>query len=150
MQKFNEKSKVGKCPHLEEVYGQNAIAFTQWGNLISKRVKNIQDNFVRPLKFAKHEWTSLKDLCELRKNIAHDYLSGWKDLENKKKKLFERGDVSKWELDPEVLKQYNEKQLLGDRVLSKRVILNEETRILKNIQNVFGYVNSKLVQEFQN
>jgi len=53
--------------------------FTGWGNATSKRVKLIKDHMYDPLKFTRHEWESIKNLKELRKNIAHDYYNGWKD-----------------------------------------------------------------------
>ena len=151
IEKFNKKSvNIVAFPQLEVLYNETSIAFTQWGNTLSKRVKVIQDYMIRPMKFSKHEWTSLKNLCELRKNVAYDYLNGWKDLETRKKKLWEGGNVNKWDLDPQVLKEFPVDTLKNDKVQSKRQILHEDTRTLKNLQNVFGYINTKIVQEFEN
>lgn len=116
IEKFNKKSPLIQFPQLETLYSETSIGFTQWGNSLSKRIKVVQDQMIRPLKFAKHEWTSLKNLCELRKNIAYDYLNGWKDLEARKKKLWENGNVSKWDLEPQVLKEFSEDELLKDRI----------------------------------
>lgn len=41
-----------------------------------------------------------------------------------------------------------EPKYLDDEKVAKKLILAEETRVMKNLQNIFGYVNTKLKQEF--
>jgi hypothetical protein len=122
-------------------------SFTVWSEILLRERNTLLVNMVRPLKYEKHIWTAVADLLDLRTSIARDYLDGWKELDYNKTKLWDKKDRKKWELDPRAVSRLDPKYLDDERI-AKKLILAEETRVMKNLQNVFGYVNTKLKQEF--
>ena len=149
-EKFNEASPLGSFKPMATVYLDVTNTFTTWGNLISKQVKIMQEYLVRPLKYARHEQFAFRDQLQLRNNLGSDYLKLYKNLEVKKDKLIEKGQVRDWGLEPELLSLYSFEELQKDNILAKRQILPKEQKCLKNMQNLFGYFNTKIVQEWEN
>lgn len=148
-QHYNNKTKICKLTDLEDLYGSIQNTFRKWGDATSQRVKLIKDNLYTPYKFAKHEWESLRNLLQVRQDLARDYYNGWKELEDKRTYALSRGDINKYGLDDRIFKEIGTNELMNNKELTKRLMFSEDSADLKRMQNVFGYVNTKLLQETQ-
>ena len=85
-------------------------AFEGWGDCLSKQVKLVQDDLIRPNKYFKYEWASLKNISALRKNMTNDYSKYWKELESKKDKLLKEAIPGKWNLDSMVRHEISDEE----------------------------------------
>lgn len=145
--KYNDKVPFGKCPEIGLQFEQMSHSFSKWSDILMHERSAVLQHMVRPMKYQKHIWTSVTNLLNLRQTVAQDYLDGWKELDISKNKLWEKKDRKKWELDPKATSHLDSKYL-DDEKTAKKLILSESTRVLKNLQNIFGHINTKLRQEF--
>ena len=82
--------------------------------------------------------------------LGSNYVDLWSQLEASKVSQFKDKNVSKWGLDPEVLKVVPQGSLVADESLARPLIYAEKTKALKNAQIVFGYSNTRLITEWEN
>jgi succinylarginine dihydrolase len=68
-------------------------------------------------------------------------------LENKKQRLFEQGDESKWELPDHVLKNYFREELLQSKKDTMLLMLPKETTQEMDMRNWFAYQNNLCLNE---
>lgn len=90
---------------------------------------------------------------KLRNSVGQKYFRVYLDLENKKEKLFNSSDILKWEVD------FNSINLSRDDIVKSkkaskvlmlpevRVILSKQTRRIKEMQKIFGYLNSQMLEQ---
>ena len=100
----------------------------------------------RPQKYEKHVWKGVKDFLKVRADVGNLYMTSWKDLDTEKTRLWEKGVQKNWDMDKRA--SGLELKILTDPSKGRRLILPEDTLVVKNLQNFFGYCNTKATLEW--
>ena len=89
----------------------------------------------------------MKDLVYSVENNKNTYLKNLRYLINKKEDLFKRGDVSKWELDPQEKTKSN--ILLQDKSSALFKICSKDTNNCIQRRIYYGYYLNRVIEEFE-
>ena len=82
----------------------------------------IQNHFLRNFSFTVKEIDEVLDIIKLRNDAGHEYFREWVELNQRKEKLFQAGDPSKWEVDFSDLK-LSPDDISKNRKIAKSVML---------------------------
>lgn len=112
---YNSKTQIGNTFPNQTLYKNLSECFHKWSILAQKQSININENFVENIKYTHKEINCLNDLMNIRTKTGIVYYSNWRNLENKKTKLFKMGFNKEWKLD------------LTDTGLTEKDVINNET-----------------------
>lgn len=101
---------------------------------------------LKTFKYTCREFDSFNEVLKIRNMAGQEYFKFWVDLENKKDKLFLAGEVSKWEIDFKEVKLTPE-DVLKNKKVAKVLMLPQQTQCLKQMQKVFGYMNTQMLEQ---
>lgn len=76
----------------------------------------IQNHFLKEFTYTTKELDEVLELVRLRNDAGQEYFRGWVDLNQKKDKLFQAGDFSKWEIN------FKEVQLAPEDIAKNRKV----------------------------
>lgn len=85
-------------------------------------------------------------MVNLRNTAGQEYFKSWVELENKKEKMFQQGKVNEWEIDFAQVK-LTPAEVSGNKKVAKMLMLPTQTMCLKNMQKVFGYMNTQMLEQ---
>ncbi len=107
------------------------------GEQVLGQIKIVQKNMVYFYKYGDYENESFKEAIQSRGRIGLEYLQRKKDLIAKKEKLFMQGDITRWELSPQVAKEHSKETLIKNKALAFEFML---PKVIVNRRNLF-YLN---------
>jgi len=146
--KFNESSPFGIAETLEHAYSTSANIFMNWSNNLERRTNVIRDTVVNLVEYSKKELDVAAENIIFRNKLGNDFVDYYKKLHTEKGKLFKSKNISEWKLTPEVHNHIPNNTLLNDEELAKALILPDRTKSLKNMHVIFGFVNNRIVTEW--
>lgn len=139
---YTQSVKMGENENLIKSYQMMKKLMSDWGYSELKQAKNIEIEVREHFKYVGFEYNSLKELYDRYDYSKNLYLKSREKLLGKKQELFKRGDVSKWELNPQDKFDFNNQSLAISKMLPK------ETASVENLKYVFMYHANSLNSEF--
>ena len=106
----------------------------------------MQQYMLKTFKYSYREFESFNEVLKLRNSAGQEYFKIWVDLENRKERLFLAGEVAKWEIDFKEVKLAPE-DVLKNKKVAKMLMLPGSTQCLKQMQKVFGYMNTQMLEQ---
>jgi hypothetical protein len=87
------------------------------------QIKLVQKHFTYFYKYATYENEGFKELLKIRNAFGIDYVKKKKEVNAKKEAMFQKGDISKWEISASKLKEYSKEELLKNKSLAFDLML---------------------------
>eukprot|EP00330_Aristerostoma_sp_ATCC50986_P012113 CAMPEP_0114579256 /NCGR_PEP_ID=MMETSP0125-20121206/3663_1 /TAXON_ID=485358 ORGANISM="Aristerostoma sp., Strain ATCC 50986" /NCGR_SAMPLE_ID=MMETSP0125 /ASSEMBLY_ACC=CAM_ASM_000245 /LENGTH=93 /DNA_ID=CAMNT_0001769879 /DNA_START=298 /DNA_END=576 /DNA_ORIENTATION=+ len=82
-----------------------------WGEQVHSQIKLIQKHMAYFYKYRTYENEAFKEILKARSTLATEYFKKKRDMDTKKDKLYNEGNISKWDLDPQIAGKYNKEEL---------------------------------------
>ena len=120
--------------------------FSIWSDLI-KSQSDYLDKFKSIFKFYRREFTSIKDFFTKVENQKINYIKAEEKLQLKKQSLFDKGDITKWEIKFDGNEDLNELKKNKEYAFSK--MLTKETENVYHLKLTYGYYNNRLINQFK-
>ena len=89
----------------------------------------------------------MKELLNVVDNYKQNYYKSKRNLITKKEELFKKSDVSKWDLGPN--KNISIVTLLKDKNIALPRMLCNETSVVINLKQLYGYYLNSATKEFE-
>ena len=128
-------------------YYQLNDMFKNWSNALKKTSSIINVNIREYFKYTKNTFRSMKELINLVDNYKQNYYKSKRNLITKKEELFKKSDVSKWDLGPN--KGLSIVDLLKDKNIALPKMLCNETNIVINMKQLYGYYLNSATKEYE-
>ena len=128
-------------------YYQLNDLFKHWSNALKKNSTIINVNIREYFKYTKNIFRSMKELLNVVDNYKQNYYKSKRNLITKKEELFKKSDVSKWDLGPN--KNINIVTLLKDKNVALPRMLCNETSVVINLKQLYGYYLNSATKEFE-
>lgn len=114
----------------------------------NRKQANLMNIEVREyFKFIKKEYHCMKELSlkvEVQKN---NFYKSQEKLMSRKDELFRKGDITKWELDPN--DQVDKNAIVSNKDLAFEKMLPKDTEILKMLKYNYGFYLNRIKEEYQ-
>ena len=114
---------MGKNNLLDDIYLTLNNMMASWGERMMMQIKLVQKNLTFFFKYAYFENNGFKDVMKNRFQAGTDYIKRKKELIAKKDRLFTMGDVSKWEIPPNKLKDLSKEDLMKNKPYAFEIML---------------------------
>ena len=128
------------------IYASVSQTISKWAALeqgMGEAVKEFLNSF---FKYRYNEMNAFKELLAERDRILTAYQKAESRLIAKKDKLWQQGDVTKWELATDSTCHLPD--LMGNRLLALPQMLPRETAEVEKMKNLYAYYNNQLHEEF--
>lgn len=145
---YSINSQVYMKEDIIKSYEELGIFFKNWKNVILNQNDIIRKKIKDFYKYVKMEGEVLLELYNKRNELQDNYIKENKRLQNKKDKLWEQMDLSKWEI-MEDFKKIDRVQLITDKEYGYSKMCTNETNNLINLKKNLGYVNSCCINELK-
>lgn len=131
----------------ENIYMQVRDAIKVQSACIEKQAQIYFDNIYRQVKYTKKELFALEGMMKMRDQASTTFYKTYFDLEAKKRKAIQAGQFLKTIGDPRNIADLPKDELAKNSLLSHSLMFPEENEKLKDMQNVFAYVNHQTALE---
>ena len=128
-------------------YYQLNDLFKHWSTALKKNATLINVNIREYFKYTKNTYRSMKELLNVVDNYKQNYYKSKRNLIAKKEDLFKKSDVSKWDLGPN--KDMSVLNLLKDKNVALPKMLCNETNIVINLKQLYGYYLNSANNEYE-
>ena len=128
-----------------EMFG---IFFKNWKRVLYNQGDIIKKNVKQFFKYVNMEGNAYSELTTSRLIIKEKFESENKKLLNKKEKLWESNDISKWEIEEDFSK-IDRVYLLRDKQYAFSKMCTSESRIVNNLGILLRYANKKNLDELK-
>ena len=117
--------------------------FKLWSNAL-KNINTVVNIDIREyFKYSRNTLKSIKELINTAEIYKHNYYKSKRNLIAKKEDLYKKGDISKWDLPPD-----NKNINVSDKNTALANILYNETNIVNNLKNIYGYYLNSVNGEY--
>ena len=130
-----------------QTYDEMNRLFTYWSEALKKHNTVIHIDIREYFKYVKNNFKSMKDLVYIVETNKNTFNKNERYLINKKEELFKRGDVNKWELDPN--DKNNSNIFLQDKNAALMKMIPKETNNVINIKKEYGYYLNRIIDEYE-
>ena len=141
-------ARVSMKKEILKTFEMFGIFFKNWkrvlynqGDIIKKNVKNF-------FKYVNMEGQAYTELSKSRQTIKDQFESENNKLINKKEKLWEKNDISKWEIN-EDFSQIDRVLLIRDKQYAFSKMCTNETLVVRNLNIMLRYANKKNMDELK-
>ena len=141
-------ARVSMKKEILKTFEMFGIFFKNWkrvlynqGDVIKKNVKNF-------FKYINMEGKAYTELSKSRQIIKDQFDSEYKKLINKKEKLWEKNDISKWEIN-EDFSGIDRVLLIRDKQYAFSKMCTRETFLVNNMSIMLRYANKKNMDELK-
>ena len=135
--KYNESNEI-KISY----YELNEM-FKHWANALKKQNTVTNIDIREYFKYSKNTLKSMKELINTVEIYKQNYYKSRRNLITKKEDLFKKGDITKWDLTPT-----NKNININDKNIVFGNMLYNETNIVNNLKNIYGYYLNSVNSEF--
>ena len=135
--KYNESNEI-KISY----YELNEM-FKHWANALKKQNTVTNIDIREYFKYSKNTLKSMKELINTVEIYKQNYYKSRRNLITKKEELFKKGDITKWDLTPS-----NKNININDKNIVFANMLHNETNIVNNLKNIYGYYLNSVNSEF--
>jgi hypothetical protein len=144
---FLNSVKYSDANDVKISYYQLNDLFKHWSNALKKNSTLINVNIREYFKYTKNTFRSMKELLNVVDNYKQNYYKSKRNLITKKEELFKKSDVSKWDLGPN--KNISIVTLLKDKNIALPRMLCNETSVVINLKQLYGYYLNSATKEFE-
>ena len=114
----------------------------------NRKQANLMNIEVREyFKFIKREFHCMKELSLRVEAQKSNFYKAQEKLMNRKDELFKKGDVLKWELDPN--DQVDKNSITSNKDLAFAKMLPKDTETLKMLKYNYGFYLNRIIEEYQ-
>ena len=135
---------------LEKKVCNSYQSFSEHMKIYSDLIKNQSDLFSKfrdKMKFFRREYTSIKDFQSIVELNKLNYLKAEEKLLLKKNNLFNKGDITKWEM--KIDSNLNITELKTNKELAFTKMIPKETESVYQSKLVYGYYNNRLINQYK-
>ncbi|CAK71066.1 unnamed protein product (macronuclear) [Paramecium tetraurelia] len=118
-----------------------------WGNIIGKQIEQTEEYLNSFFKYQQHYNSSIKQIYETRAVIQQDLEKFKSKLHYKKERLFQLGDVSKWDLSKDI--KLNPQELLQNKKVAFQHMCDQETKQEMGMEMLVGYYTNQIFSQTQ-
>eukprot|EP01017_Pseudomicrothorax_dubius_P037480 TRINITY_DN5499_c0_g2_i8.p1 TRINITY_DN5499_c0_g2~~TRINITY_DN5499_c0_g2_i8.p1 ORF type:complete len:449 (-),score=82.50 TRINITY_DN5499_c0_g2_i8:47-1393(-) len=140
---FNDSIEVGKNKTLEDIYVTLNNMYVKWGDTCQEEIKLSQEQLRPFFKYRHHENNSFKELIRIRQYYGQEYIRHKMKVDQKKERLFQLGDISKWEMTPAQLQGLDKAEILKNKGEALKVMLPKETALEFQLRDQFAFYNQQ-------
>ena len=144
---FMNSTKYFEDIGISNTYDKMSKLFTKWSEFLKKQNKLVFVNLREYYKYIKNNFRDMKKNISNVEAVKNDYYFHEKSLIYKKEDLFKRGDVTKWELDPQ--EKANPKDLLHDKFSALFKMCAKDTDRCIQRKIYYGYYLNQLIEEHE-
>ena len=144
---FKNSTKYFDDLNITNTYEQMTKLFTNWSESLKKQNTLIFVDVREYFKYIRNNFREMKYIIHSAENQKGNYYKIERNLISKKEELFKRGDVSKWELDPQEKTAGN--ILLQDKSSALFKICSKDTNTCIQRRIYYGYYLNKAIEEFE-
>ena len=144
---FMNSTKYFEDIGISNTYDKMSKLFTKWSEFLKKQNKLVFVNLREYYKYVKNNFRDMKKNISNVESAKNDYYFHEKSLIYKKEDLFKRGDVTKWELDPQ--EKANPKDLLHDKFSALFKMCAKDTDRCNQRKIYYGYYLNQLIEEHE-
>ena len=144
---FKNSTKYFDDLNITNTYEQMTKLFTNWSDSLKKQNTLIFVDVREYFKYIRNNFREMKYIIHSAENQKGNYYKIERNLISKKEELFKRGDVSKWELDPQEKTAGN--ILLQDKSSALFKICSKDTNACIQRRIYYGYYLNKAIEEFE-
>ena len=144
---FKNSTKYFDDLNITNTYEQMTKLFTNWSESLKKQNTLIFVDVREYFKYIRNNFREMKYIIHSAENQKGNYYKIERNLISKKEELFKRGDVSKWELDPQEKTAGN--ILLQDKSSALFKICSKDTNACIQRRIYYGYYLNKAIEEFE-
>jgi hypothetical protein len=130
-----------------QTYEHMSKLFTNWSDALKRHNNVIHIDIREYFKYVKNNFKSMKDLVSVVETHKNTFTKNEKYLINKKEDLFRRGDLNRWELDPN--DKIDQDKLLRDKNAALMKIIPKETNNVINMKKTYGYYLNRIIDEYE-
>ena len=131
---------------ITETYNQMSKLFMNWSDSLIRNNNLFYIDMREYFKFVKNNFREMKDLVKLVDNSKNNYYKNERNIISKKEDLLRRGDMTKWDLEPQ---DRNNSNLLKDKNLALPKICYKETATVINLRQYYGYFLNRIISEYE-
>lgn len=138
------------CPvetQSKDTYAANAATLLQWSTYELRLGEAVYEHFTAFYKYRSQELAVLKELLRDRETLLSSYQKAEEKLSTRKEKLWSHGDVSKWDLDPDL--RLDTSLVSPNKDASFSVMLHRDSAQLQHSRLLFAYHNYQAKTELQ-
>ena len=146
-QLFLNSTKFFEDINISNTYEKMRKLFTNWSDSLKQQNKLIYVDIREFFKYVKNNFRDMKINIENVKNVKNEYYRFEKYLIYRKEDLFRKGDITKWELDPQ--EKSNPNDLLEDKLPALFKMCAKETDRCIQRKIYYGYYLSQLIEEYE-
>ena len=144
---FKNSAKYYDDMNITNTYGQMHKLFNNWIDSLKKQNNLLFVDVREYFKYVRNNFRESKYIAHLADNYKNNYYKIERNLISKKEDLFKRGDVSKWELDPQEKTKSN--ILLQDKSSALFKICSKDTNNCIQRRIYYGYYLNRVIEEFE-
>ena len=144
---FKTSTKYYDGDDISQTYENMSKLFTNWSDSLRRHSQVLNVDIREYFKYVKNHFKSMKDLISIVDSNKNSYYKSERSLMNKKEELFRRGDINKWELDPQ--EKDKATVYLQDKASALMKILPKETNNVINIKKQYGYYLNRIIEEYE-
>ena len=144
---FKNSTKYFDDLNITNTYEQMTKLFTNWSESLKKQNTLIFVDVREYFKYIRNNFREMKYIIHSAENQKGNYYKIERNLISKKEELFKKGDVSKWELDPQEKTAGN--ILLQDKSSALFKICSKDTNTCIQRRIYYGYYLNKAIEEFE-
>ena len=144
---FKNSTKYFDDKNITNTYEQMTKLFTNWSESLKKQNTLIFVDVREYFKYIRNNFREMKYIIHSAENQKGNYYKIERNLISKKEELFKKGDVSKWELDPQEKTAGN--ILLQDKSSALFKICSKDTNTCIQRRIYYGYYLNKAIEEFE-
>ena len=144
---FKNSTKYFDDKNITNTYEQMTKLFTNWSESLKKQNTLIFVDIREYFKYIRNNFREMKYIIHSAENQKGNYYKIERNLISKKEELFKKGDVSKWELDPQEKTAGN--ILLQDKSSALFKICSKDTNTCIQRRIYYGYYLNKAIEEFE-
>ncbi|CAD8187214.1 unnamed protein product [Paramecium pentaurelia] len=131
---------------LKDCYKNLNDLFESSQKLESNQIKIFNETIYPQQRFQYHQTQPLKELIILRDKSLNSYQEFSQQLKQKKEKLFQMGEVIKWDLDESFLDHFKIDQIKSNPKIAFQCMCQNENAQQLQLKNQYGALNQKAYQ----
>ncbi|EAR93629.2 PX-SNX-like domain protein (macronuclear) [Tetrahymena thermophila SB210] len=138
IEKKQENQKLKDC-----YVNLNNLMMT-WGNLMQNQVKQVHENMCFLFKYGEKEMEQYKFSLKQLAEEESSYFKYKQRLNAKKEKLFSLGDISKWEIGPNI--HFQPDNIINNKQLAFKIMCTKETIYENHLKDYFAFYCESIYQ----
>ena len=144
---YQSSSKFSENKILTTTYELFSKYMKNFGNNLRKHNEYINIDLKEYFRFVRKEFIQIKNLENQYENQRNTFFKFDEKLKYRKEDLFKKGDISKWELNPN--DKIKDESLLNNKELAFDKMLEKDTKQNLLLKKNYAYYNIRLIEEYE-